>query len=425
MVFTAFLFHSRLLAVSLTLAISSITVAADWPQWRGPDRDGISDETGLLKQWPEDGPPLLWQANDLGDGYGAPSVAEGTIYLVVNEGLEEESVVALAASDGQPRWSTRIGKVGNPDQRPNYPAARSTPTVVEDLLYVLGSDGDLVCLEANGGKIRWQESLRSEFGGNPGEWAYAESPLVDGDLVIAAPGGAEAAVVALDRKTGDTVWETTVPGNEEAGYSSVVVSKIGDRKQYVAFLRKGLVGVDAETGELLWLYERTANIANSATPVVRGKYVYSGAGRAGGGLVRLSPKADGVEAEEIYFSPKLPHAQGGFVLLDDYLYGGSGSTLMCINFESGEEQWQERIPAASAICYADERLYLHAENGEVLLVEATPEGYREHGRFTPPNQPDRGQAKAWAYPVVANGRLYIREAGTLWCFQIRASTEAD
>ena len=409
----------RLLAASAAMVASSIAVAADWPQWRGPDRDGISDETGLLKQWPDDGPPLAWRVDSLGDGYGAPSVADGTIYVVVNEGLEQESVVALDAADGRQLWSTRIGKVGNPDQNPNYPAARSTPTVAGDAIYVLGSDGDLVCLDTDGGKIRWQKSLRREFGGKPGEWAYAESPLVDGDRVIVAPGGAEAAVVALRRDNGDVVWKAAVPGSEAAGYASVVIAKVGDVKQYVAFLGLGLVGVDAETGEFLWLYDQTKGIANSATPLVHDGHVYSGAGRAGGGLVRLTPQADGLKADEVYFSPDLPHAQGGFIVVGDHLYGGAGSTLMCIDFKSGDVKWQERIPAPSAICYADGRLYLHAENGQVLLVAATPEGYQLHGQFAPTNPPDRGRAKAWAYPVIANGRLYIRQAGTLWSYDIR------
>lgn len=411
--------QAGLIAVVASMTGTATTAtAADWPQWRGPNRDGISEETGLLQEWPEEGPKLLWQVDDLGGGYGAPSVVDGKIYLVVNEGLEQESVKSLDAN-GKELWSTPIGKVGNPDQQPNYPAARSTPTVVGNLLYALGSDGDLTCLETATGKMRWQKSLRSDFGGAPGEWAYAESPLVDGDLVVVAPGGADAAIVALNRETGDLVWKSAVPGSEAAGYASVVIAEVEDVKQYVAFLGMGLVGVDAETGEFRWLYEQTKGIANSATPVVHDGYIYSGAFRGGGGLVRLKPEQDGAEVEQVYHSPRLPIAQGGFVVVGDYLYGGGGQTFMCIDFKSGEVQWEERIPAASSVCYADGRLYLHAENGDVLLVEANPEMYREHGRFSPPNQPDRGQAKAWAYPVIADGRLYIRDLGTLWCYDIR------
>lgn len=409
---------THLQAGLIVIAAVTTATAADWPQWRGPNRDGISEETGLLQEWPEEGPKLLWQVNDLGGGYGAPSVVDGKIYLVVNEGLEQESVKALDAN-GKQLWSTPIGKVGNPDQQPNYPAARSTPTVAGELLYALGSDGDLTCLETGTGKVRWQKSLRGDFGGAPGEWAYAESPLVDGELVVAAPGGADAAIVALNRETGDLVWKSAVPGSEAAGYASVVIAEVEDVKQYVAFLGMGLVGVDAETGEFRWLYEQTKGIANSATPVVRDGYIYSGAFRGGGALVRVKPEQDGAEVEQIYHRPRLPIAQGGFVLVGDHLYGGGGQTLMCIEFKTGEVQWEERIPAPSSICYADGRLYLHAENGEMLLVEANPEAYREHGRFSPPDQPNRGQAKAWAYPVIADGRLYIRDLGTLWCYDIK------
>ncbi len=405
-------------SISAALLWPSISESADWPQWRGPDRNGISDETGLLQQWPEAGPELLWQVQDLGDGYGAPAVAEGMIFLVVNNGLQEESVLALDAKDGGRRWKTPIGKVGNPEQRPNYPAARSTPTVVGDAVYALGSDGDLTCLEVGSGKIRWKRNVRSDFGGKPGEWAYAESPLVDGDLLIMAPGAEAAALVAVRRDTGEPVWKAMVPGSEEAGYASTVIGQLGDLKQYIAFLGLGLVGVNAETGKFLWLYDGTKGQANSPTPVIQDGLVYSGAGRVGGGLVKLMAKGEGVEADQVYFSPKLPNAQGGFILLGDSLYGGGRATLMCIDFKTGEVRWEERIPASASICYADNRLYLHLENGEVMLVEANPEGFREQGKFSPPNQPDRGRAKAWAYPVVANGRLYIRDSGTLYCYDI-------
>ncbi len=414
-------FAGSMIAASILggLALPNVSQSEDWPQWRGPDRNGISDETGLLQQWPDGGPKLLWQVQDLGDGYGAPAVADGTIYLVVNQGLEQESVRALAAKDGSELWSTTIGKVGNPDQRPNYPAARSTPTVVGDSVYALGSDGDLVCLDSGTGKIRWQRSLRSDFGGEPGVWAYAESPLIDDDLLITAPGSEAAALVALNRETGEPVWKAAVPGSTQAGYASIITGNGGDRKQYIAYLGMGLVGVDAKTGKFLWSYDGTKGQANSSTPLVRDDLVYSGAGRVGGGLVKLTPTADGIDADQVYFSPKLPNAQGGFVLLGDYLYGGGSGTLICIDFKSGDTRWEERIPASTSICYADNRLYLHLDNGDMMLVEPSPEAFREHGKFSPPNQPDRGKAKAWAYPVVANGRLYIRDIGTMWCYDLR------
>ncbi len=401
------------------LVFPSVSQSEDWAQWRGPNRDGKSTESGLLQQWPEGGPKLIWEVQDLGDGYGSPSVNDGMIYLVVNQGLEKESVLALDAKDGSQRWVTQIGKVGNPDQRPNYPAARSTPTVVGDSVYVLGSDGDLACLELGSGSIRWKHSLRSDFGGSPGVWAYAGSPLVDDDIVVVAPGGEAAALVALNRNTGEPVWKAAVPGSKEAGYASIVTGSIGDVKQYIAYLGMGLVGVEAATGKLLWSYDGTKGQANSATPLVSDNLVYSGAGRVGGGLVKLISKSDGFDAEQVYFSPKLPNAQGGSILIGDHLYGGGRATMMCIDFKSGEVLWEERIPDSASMCYADNRLYLHLNNGDVKLVEPSPEGYREQGSFSPPNQPDRGKAKAWAYPIVANGRLYIRDLGTMWCYDLR------
>src|SRR5947209_2623971 len=215
----------------------------------------------------------------------------------------------------------RIGKVGNPDQNPPYPGARSTPTVDGDLLYALGSDGDLACLETATGKVRWRKSLRTDFGGRPGAWAYAESPLVDGDVLVCTPGGAEATLVALRKKTGAVIWKCAVPGGEPAAYASAVVAEAAGRRQYVQFLDRGVVGVDAGTGKLLWRYDRTADLryrTGFQTPVVQGAAVYSGS-VAGGGLVRLKADRQGVTAEPVYFSRKLPSSIGGAVEVGGHL----------------------------------------------------------------------------------------------------------
>ena len=196
----------RRLAMAATMSVliaSSFTASADdWPQWRGPNRDGISNETGLLQEWPKEGPKMLWSVSNIGMGYSTPAIVGDKFYLLANEGLENESVKALHVKDGTPAWSTRIGNVGNPKQQPSFPAARSTPTVDGSFLYALGSDGDLACIEIATGKIQWQKSLRKDFGGKPGTWAYSESPLVDGDTVVCTPGGSEATLVALNKKTG-------------------------------------------------------------------------------------------------------------------------------------------------------------------------------------------------------------------------------
>jgi outer membrane protein assembly factor BamB len=399
-------------------------LAANWPQWRGPERDGVSQETGLLQEWPAEGPRLVWQVTDLGDGFSTPAVAGNRIYLVSNKGLDNEFVQALDTSDGHQLWATTIGKVGEPDQRPSYPGARSTPTVDGDRIYAMGSDGDVACLDAATGSIRWRKNVRTEFGGKPGEWAYSESPLVDGDRVVVTPGGAEATIIAFNKNSGEVVWKSAIPGGDEAGYSSVVVMDAAGAKQYVQFLAKGLVGVDAETGKFLWRYERTAqgSPANIPTPVIDDEYVYSSSGRGGGGLVRLTAKDGEFEAEEIYFDRKFPTAIGGAVLVGNHLYGTTRETMVCVDFKTGEIKWtQERGIAPASLCYADGNLYLHGEReGDVALVEATPDEYRERGRFAPPGTPVKGQSQAWAYPVVADGRLYIHDWGTLWCYDVKA-----
>jgi outer membrane protein assembly factor BamB len=410
----------------LSIVLAGLMVAAaaeanDWPQFRGPQRTALSEETGLLKQWPEGGPPLVWQVNDIGSGYSAPVVVGDRIYLLGNTGLDNEFVQARSVKDGAQIWEQRIGKVGNPDQRPPYPGARSTPTLDGDRLYALGSDGDLVCLETATGAPVWVRNVRTQFGGKPGVWAYSESPLVDGDVVVVTPGGADATMLALNKRNGDIVWKAPFAEADEAGYASAVVAQIGGVKQYVQFLSKGLVGVDAETGNLLWRYDHTAKNSpgNIPTPVVGGDMIYSAAGRTGGGLVRIKAEGGAFTPEEVYFDGNLPKAIGGTVLVGDYLYGTS-EALMCIDFKTGESKWKERSLGAASVCYADGCLYLHGENGDVALVEATPDGYRERGRFTPPDPPDRGSSKAWSYPAVADGRLYIVDNGTMWCFDVSA-----
>jgi outer membrane protein assembly factor BamB len=414
--------NSAYFALLVTGLFASNLQADDWPQWRGPQRNGISKETGLLKQWPKEGPKLLWQRKDLGSGYSTPSVIGDRLYLISNQGMDNESLHALSVKDGKEIWATRLGKVG-PNEGPQYPGSRSTPTIDGQSLYTLGSDGDLVCAETSSGKIRWQKNFRSDFGGKPGKWAYSESPLVDGDAVVCTPGGSSATLVALNKKNGDLIWKGAVAGGDEAAYASIIVSEAGGVKQYVQFLEKGVVGVDAKTGKFLWRYDKTAqgSPANIPTPVADKDYVYTATGRGGGGLIKLKAEGGKFEVEQIYFTPKLPTAIGGAVKLGEYFYGTTGQGLLCAEFLTANVKWQERAVGAGSLLYADGYLYVHGENGDVALVEASPDSYREKGRFTPLEQPDRGRSKAWAYPVVANGRLYIRDWTSLWCYDVTAN----
>ena len=414
--------------LTAVITMISTTMAADWPQWRGPNRDGVSMEEGLPQQWPKEGPKLLWKVTDLGSGYSTPAVVGDHLYLLANEGLDNEYVAALSARDGKRIWQTRIGKVGQPKQRPNFPAARSTPTIEGAVLYALGSDGDLTCLETGTGKVCWQKNLRTDFGGKPGTWAYAESPLIDGDVIVCTPGGSEATILALNKKTGEVIWKCAMPEGDEAAYASALVVEVGGVRQYVQLLQKGLVGVDAKSGRLLWRFDKPVSRfnANIPTPVASDGIVYAASSGTGGGAVRLQPKEGGVSAEELYFETKLPSAIGGTVKVGDFLFGTTARAMLCIEFKSGQVQWQERALGAASLCFADGRLYLHGENGEVALVEPSPEGYRERGRFTPAEPPKRRNRmeKAWAYPVVANGGLYIRDLGCLWCYNLRSTSKA-
>ena len=411
--------------VELTLCwiIVLPTCAADWPQWRGPQRNGHSAETSLLRDWPPDGPKLLWQVSEVGAGFSTPSVAGGRIYLLGNQGLTNEFALALSAEDGRRLWSVRLGKVGRPEQNPNYPGARSTPTVDGHLLYALGSDGDLVCLETAGGQERWRKQLGADFAGKSGDWAYAESPLVDGDALICTPGGSNATMVALNKLTGALIWKCAIPEADDAGYASVVVAEFSGVRQYVQFLAKGLAGVEAKTGKLLWRYARTAKGAPGVamTPLVSDGCVFSSTAVAGGALIQPAKKDGAFVAEEVYFSNKLRFDMGGVVKFGDYLYGTPGASVVCVEFKTGVIKWQERSKSLSWLA-ADGRLYVHAEDGSVALLDPTPEAYREISRFTPPNRPaTRDNFTALTYPVLADGRLYIREFNALWCYDLKAS----
>lgn len=421
---TSRIFVKRLMAALLLTVTGASVRADDWPQWRGPNRDGISQEKGLLKEWPKTGPTLVWQVDDLGDGYSTPSVARGRLYVIANRGLDDEYVKALATKNGKELWSSRLGKVGNPQQQPSYPAARSTPTVDGELVFALGSDGDLACLETGTGKVRWHKNIRDGFSGKPGIWAYAESPLIDGDVLVCTPGGSEATLVALHKTTGEVLWKSALPESDAAAYASPIVVEAGGVKQYVQLLQKGLVGVDAKTGNLLWRYAKPISRfdANIPTPLAADGYIYVASAGTGGGTVKLEKANDGTFVpEELYFAAKLPTAIGGAVKIKDFLFGTTAQAMLCVEFTTGNVRWQERALGAAALCYADDRLYLHAENGEVALVEPSPETYREKGRFTPPGQPEQPQSmgKAWAYPVVADGRLYIRDRDMLWAFDVK------
>jgi outer membrane protein assembly factor BamB len=419
---TILLLSATILAAPGAARAQLKAAVGDWPAWMGADRTGVSQETGLLKQWPKDGPQLLWKVTDIGEGYSTPSISGGKLYLMSNRGTDDEFATALSTTDGKQIWSTRIGSVGNPDQKPPYPGSRSTPTVDGDAVYVLGSDGDLVCLDAAKGEIRWKKSLRADFGGKPGIWAYSESPLIDGDILVCTPGGEQATLVALNKKNGATIWKASVPSGNTAAYASPIAATAGGVKQYIQFLGGGLVGVAAKDGKLLWSYDKVKGITNCTTPLFHDGCVFvsatgrPGAAGSGGALLRLTAGGDGVSAKEIYRIKTLANHHGGVVRVGDALYGTNNTSLLCIDFKTGATKWDNRSVGKGSIAAADGRLYVRGEKGAVALVEATPSGYKEISRF---NQPDRSDKPSWPHPVVAGGRLYLRDQGVLLYYDVK------
>ncbi len=389
----------------------------DWPQWQGPDRTNISKETGLLQTWPKDGPKLLWKIDGLGAGYSTPTVAAGRIFLMGN--LEKiEYVFARKEADGSPLWRYAVGP-----ERSNgggYPGPRCSPLIDGNRMYALGLNGDLVCLDIASGIPVWRRDLRKEFNGSPGGWGHTESPLLDGDKIIVTPGGKKATIVALKKTTGDTVWTAQVPEGDAAGYSSVIVANIYGVRQYIQFMQRGIVSIDANTGRFLWRHNGAANgTANISTPIAQGDLVFSASAYGkGGSLAKISREAGKWTAKEVYFTANMQNHHGGMIYLDGYLYGNNGGKLACLDYKTGKVQWQSNAPGKGSITYADGHLYYRAEGGRgvVTLVEATPKAYIEKGRF---EQPDRSNRNSWAHPVVANGRLFLADQDILLCYDVK------
>jgi hypothetical protein len=314
-----------------------------------------------------------------------------------------------------------------------YGGPRGTPSVEGGLVFALGTEGDLVAVEAASGKERWRRSLPSDFGGRVmSMWKWSESPLVDGDRVIVTPGAADAAIVALDKATGKEIWRSAVPelgpaGRDGAGYSSVVVSSASGVKQYVQLVGRGLVGVRASDGKFLWGYNRVANqVANISTPIVRANWAFASTGyQTGSALVELQKAADsGVVAREIYFlgAKTFQNHHGGMVLVGNHVYGGNGQSKgfpTCIEFTTGKVAWGGDIRNAgsgsAAVAYADGHLYFRYQNGVVMLIQATPDEYREKGSFTIPDV----VKPSWSHPVIVGGRLYLREQDALYVYDVR------
>ena len=411
--------------VSRTLPFRS----GEWPQWRGPNRDDKSTETGLLDKWPEDGPQLLWTAKGLGSGFSSVTIQDGRIFTT-GDREKDQYVICLKADGGDELWSTKIGPAWAHDPNGN-PGARSAPSPDGKYVYALGTEGDLVCLESATGDVKWKLNYQKDFDGVEPVWGFGESPLVDGDRLICTPNGKDAMVVALNKMTGEPIWKCSVPdigkkGKDKAGgYSSIVISDGAGVKQYVQLIGRGLVGIAAADGRYLWGYDKMANqVANISTPVVKGDYVFGSTAYGGGSvLVKLSKDGDGVKADEVYFvKPDVySNHHGGTVLVGDYLYGGNGQNKggpTCLDFLTGDVKWKESHGAgtgSAAVTFADGKLYFRYQDGTMALIEATPDKYNLISTFKIPDV----KKPSWSHPVIAGGKLYLREQDHLLCYKLK------
>jgi outer membrane protein assembly factor BamB len=411
-----------------TLLFASSAVAADWPQWRGPNRDGVSTDTGLLKSWPTNGPKLLWEAKGAGRGYASMAITGGRVYTfgdtLSTADDTDEYVSCFDAADGKQIWKAKTSKFWSEQKNVQWQSPRSTPTVDGDRLYVVSPLGNLVCFATADGKEIWRKNLKTDFGGGKADgWGYSESPLIDGENLICTPGKEKNTMVALNKKTGEKVWSASVPSDKGAGHASVMPSDIGNTRVYVQTTGSNVLGVRASDGKVLW----TSPIGATAvipTPIIQGDLVFADAGYGKGGtLLRQIYDGDGVKIEKVYdYKKTMSNKHGGVILVGKYLFGDSedGGMVWCADLMTGDPQkgWKERGSGSgsASLVAADGYLYIHYANGKMALAKATPEGYKETGSFKVPHPDER---KSWSHPVVADGKLYVREGDWIMCYDVK------
>lgn len=404
---------SKSVVCGLILSVScGSLLAADWNQFRGPNRDNLSTETGLLDRWPDGGPERLWTATGIGEGYSTVAIVGDLIYTMGNVDGGEH-LIALDRNSGDIAWKVRNGSEYREGQG-NGP--RGTPTVVDGKVYCLGGNGDLGCFDANTGDVVWRKNILSEFGGSNITWGISESVLVDDGNVICSPGGSQGTVVALDAASGRTKWASRVPESPQASYASPVVAQVGRVKQYVVFTSKGIVGVRATDGQPMWGQNKSSNnTANCATPLIIGSRVFSSSDYGQGcELVELRSQGATTTARVAYFNKDMKNHHGGMVHVDGFVYGSNGDILACVDLRTGQPTWRERSKKGSVV-YADKKIVFRNEGGEVVLLAANSQSYQELGKFY---QPDRSGKPAWSHPVIADGRLYLRDMDKLLVYKI-------
>ncbi|MBN37375.1 MAG: polyvinylalcohol dehydrogenase [Opitutae bacterium] len=401
---------------SFLFALCNATSGTDWPGWRGSERNDVSKETGLLQSWPEGGPEKIWMNKLGGLGYSGFSITNGILYTMGAFG-DEERLLAFDANSGKKVWELKTGDL----LKNNWgDGPRMTPSVSNGLVYSLGGRGNLICANAKDGKKEWSVHLVEDLGGKVPGWGYTESVLIDQGRVICTPGGEKGALAALDAKTGKVLWRSKA-FTDGAQYSSPIVIENQSKRQYVQLVMKNLVGIEATSGKLLWKSSWPGKVAVIPTPVYSDNHVYVSSGYGVGcKLVELA----GSSPVDVYENKVMKNHHGGVIKLGDYLYGYSdGYGWVCQNFKNGELKWNEKKSLGKgAIAYADNRFYCLGEgDGRVILIEATPEGWKAKGEFTitPQTEQRNPKGKVWTHPVISNGKLYLRDQELIFCYDIK------
>jgi outer membrane protein assembly factor BamB len=426
------------------LACVSLARADDWPQWRGPARSGISKETGLLKQWPEKGPQLLWKLKGDGVGFGFSSFAVvGDVLYTLGTKGNDEYIIAFDVVRRGNVWNTKIGPIFTFKGNTWGDGPRSTPTIDGNYLYALGGQGELVCVDiTQKGKEVWRKNLIKDFNGQMmSEWGYSESPLVDGERLICTPGGADGTLAALDKKTGAVIWRSKEL-KHLAPYTSVTAAEINGVRQYIQLGTLSdkndgfLSGVAAADGKVLWytpLFKGYVYSLASSPPIVVDNTVYvTYLSETTSNCHRFAIDKD-FQVKDLYTGKSnnaIKNNHGGVVLVGDHIYGYSERAgWVCQDFKTGKALWNERdaIEGGGSIIAADGRLYIYTDQGEVILAEANPKEWTEISRFKIPETSKlrpmaetSSSAHIWAHPAIASGRLYLRDAELIFCYDIRA-----
>lgn len=405
--------------LALPLLGASPAPDSDWAQWRGPKRDGLSPDTGLLKEWPAGGPPVLWKASAIGGGFSSVSI-QGDQIFTLGDQADGCNLIALKSADGTILWQTKIGEAGG---GAGYPGPRSTPSTDGNLVFALGQYGDLLCCESATGKEKWRKRMKADFGGEMmSGWGYAESPLLDGDHLICSPGGSRGCLVALKKETGDVVWQSKEL-TDKATYASLVPAEIGGVKQYVVLTEVSVAGIAADSGKLLWKGERVIVKATAiaATPLVKDGIVVVSSSYENGTINGFKVTAEGgaFKVEALYAGKQLQNHHGGMILYGDHVYGTDNRALKCLDAKTGKVVWEDKCVGKGSIAFADGHLVVRSEKnpGTIALVDASPDGYKERGRFDPPNASKKW---IWPHPVVVGGKMYIRDMDTLLCYDVKA-----